>query len=235
MLAQRWNQNGRVIILSETTDEPISMIGRMAGVCYGADTTNEEKNYKRGLSCIRSNHGRALEFPKIYMVLDGWSAKCLRELYTHIIDTTRLQASTRYINYENFQYITPPSIQRNQEALNIYNDAVEYVRAAIQKLKALEIPKEDFSGLLPINYSSKMVWEVGFRELIAVMNVRQCSRAYHEIRDLMREILSALSIYSEQWNFLVNDEKVFKIKCEYSKTCTEDNGCGRYPKEEQNA
>ena len=33
-LAKRWNQQGKVIIMSETTDEPVKMIGAMAGICW---------------------------------------------------------------------------------------------------------------------------------------------------------------------------------------------------------
>lgn len=232
-MAKRWNQKGRVVILPYTTDEPISLIGEMAGICYGSDTSKEEKNFKRGLECIMNNHGRTLEFPKIYMVLEGWSAKVLREAYTHIIDTTRLQASTRYINYDNFKFITPPSIQNNDAAAQIYNEEMENIRNSIKKLEELGIPKEDASGLLPLNYESKMVWELGLRELIAVMSVRKCARAYHEIRDLMKEIEDALAIYSDQWNLLVKDMKIFKCKCEYTQKCSEKFGCGRFPKEEE--
>ena len=102
---------GKITILPETTKDPISLIGRRAGICWGADITDEQKNYKRGLDCIESNHGRTLEFPDIHMVIDGYSAKCLREYYTHIgCLPTRLQASTRYIDYskgDGFEYVTP--------------------------------------------------------------------------------------------------------------------------------
>ena len=87
---------GKVIVLPETTKDPISLIGRRAGICWGADITNEERNYKRGLDCLESNHGRTLEFVNIETVLDGYSARVIREWYTHIGGSpTRLQASTR--------------------------------------------------------------------------------------------------------------------------------------------
>lgn len=54
---------GTIKILDRTTVDPITLIGEMSGICYGSDTNDKEKNYKRGLDCIRSNHGRALEFP----------------------------------------------------------------------------------------------------------------------------------------------------------------------------
>ena len=44
---------GTVTILEETNKKPLELIGRAAGECYSSDITNEEKNYKRGLKCIR--------------------------------------------------------------------------------------------------------------------------------------------------------------------------------------
>ena len=104
MLSRRFDQKGKVIILSETTDEPLTLAGALCGVCWGADTKDNKKNFNRGLECLRNGHGRTLEFPQIYMILDGWSAKVIREFYTHISGgPTRLQASTRYIDYNDFK------------------------------------------------------------------------------------------------------------------------------------
>ncbi len=104
---------GKITIQDYTTKYPISMIGYEAGVCWGADVSNKDKNYKRGISCLESEHGRTFEFPDVYMTLDGYSAKVIREWYTHIgCLPTRLQASTRYINYQDgFAYIIPKSIE----------------------------------------------------------------------------------------------------------------------------
>ena len=66
---------GQVIILPETTKQPITLIGERAGICWGADTSDPEKNYRRGWDCITSGHGRTLEFPTVEMVLDGYSAR----------------------------------------------------------------------------------------------------------------------------------------------------------------
>ena len=104
---------GSVKIIEEYTHKkPITMIGRMAGVCYGTNTDDDAKNYQRGLDCLSKMHGRTWEFPDLYIEMDGYSARVFREWYTHIGGApTRLQASTRYINYaEGFEYFTPPSI-----------------------------------------------------------------------------------------------------------------------------
>ena len=62
---------GKITVLPETTKNPITLIGERAGICWGADITNQEKNYKRGLSCIKSNHGRTLEYPNIEIIIDS--------------------------------------------------------------------------------------------------------------------------------------------------------------------
>ena len=113
---------GKIIIQGETVKDPISLIGREAGVCWGADILAEDKNYKRGLDCLISGHGRTLEYLQAYVVLEGYSARVIRELYTHIGGApTRLQASTRYIDYQKgFDYVIPPKISSNEEANQVY-------------------------------------------------------------------------------------------------------------------
>lgn len=234
MLARRWNQiKGKVQILSETTDEPLTLSGYAAGACWGADTNDHEKNFKRGIECYRSGHWRALEYPQIYMILDGWSAKCIREFYTHIISVTRLQASTRYIQYGDFEFTTPKSIADNEAAEKIYLDTMENIQESIKKLEELGIPKEDASGLLPLNYNTKVVVRIGLRELINMCEQRLCTRAYHEYRDLMHEIIDALKIYSDEWYWLIEEEHMLIPKCQRLGYCNEKYSCGRYPKKEE--
>lgn len=49
---------GKVIIQEDTCKNPIEMIGKYAGECWGANTTDSIKNYKRGINCLNSEHGR---------------------------------------------------------------------------------------------------------------------------------------------------------------------------------
>ena len=109
-----------MITISEyTTKTPLQMIGEFAGFCWGANTKDNEKNIKRAIDCIMSEHGRTEEFPDLYLIIENVDAKTLRELYTHIGGApTRLQASTRYIDYEKkgVPVITPPSIENNSQA-----------------------------------------------------------------------------------------------------------------------
>ena len=73
-----------ITILKETPEKPITLMGERAGVCWGGDIRKEEKNYRRGLDCIKSGHHRVLEYVNVEMILDGYSARVIREWYTHI-------------------------------------------------------------------------------------------------------------------------------------------------------
>ena len=224
---------GKVIIMPDTTKNPISLIGRCAGVCWGADVTNEEKNYKRGLDCIESNHGRTIEFPDVYAVLDGYSARVIREWYTHIGGApTRVQASTRYINYANFEFVTPPKIAANEEANKLYDEVMHTVAEACEKLETeYGIPREDAALLLPLGMTTKMVDKRNARNLMDMSRQRMCTRAYHEYRQLFKDYITALAEYSEEWATLV--KMLMMPKCVAAGFCTEKHSCGMMPKKSE--
>lgn len=226
---------GTVTILPQTTKQPITLIGQMAGVCYGADTSDEAKNYKRGWDCIESGHGRTLEFPDIYMILDGYSARVIREWYTHIGGMpTRLQASTRYIDYGNFEYVTPESIRANEDAVEVYQTTMRAIANA-QKfmIDELQIPREDAAMLLPLGMTTRMVDKRNLRNLIDMSHQRMCQRAYWEFRELFADLSIALATYSDEWGQIVNEQ--FFPKCELTQTCPEKHGCGKYQRRDDSA
>lgn len=220
---------GKIIIQQETTTDPISLIGREAGVCWGADITNQEKNYKRGMDCLTSGHGRTWEYPQVYMILDGYSARVIREFYTHIGGgPTRLQASTRYINYQKgFPYVIPPKIAADEEAKAVYCHAMDEILLSMQKLEEKGLPREDIGMLLPLGMETKVVFRTNLRNLIDMAHQRMCTRAYWEYRALMNDMVKTLSEYSEEWNYLT--QHYFVPKCEVTGFCTEAKCCGRKP------
>ena len=221
-----------ITIQKETTIDPISLIGREAGVCWGADITNLEANYKRGMDCLISGHGRTWEYPQVYMILDGYSARVMREFYTHIGGApTRLQASTRYIDYETgFKYVIPPVIDTKESTAEIYKEAMEDIMIAMQKLESLGVQKEDCAMLLPLGMETQVVVRTNLRNLIDMSHQRLCTRAYWEYRRLMKDIITELENYSEEWEYLVKN--YFKPKCEVAGFCTEKKSCGKMQKRE---
>ena len=220
---------GKITIQSETTKNPITLIGMEAGLCWGADTTNNEKNYKRGKSCLKSGHMRTAEFPQVFMTIEGYSARVIREFYTHIAGgPTRLQESTRYVNYNDFDYIIPYTIEKNKDTEFIYIETMKKIQNAASALEVLGIPREDIANLLPLGMTTKVVARTNTRHLIDMSHVRECTRAYWEMRELIRDIKKALSDYSPEWKEIV--DTYFMPKCEFYGFCNEEHSCGRKPK-----
>lgn len=225
---------GTVTILPETPKDPLALIGRRAGICWGADITNEEKNIKRGIECIESGHGRTMEFVDVHMVIDGFSARVMREYYRHVGGMTPyLQASTRYINYKDFDIIRPKSIEKDKDAMITFNKVTSDIRKSLVTLEACGVPNEDIANLLPLGMTTKCVEKRNLRNLVDMSHVRKCNRAYHEFRlDLFPTIETELKEYSDQWNWIVDN--LFKPKCEVYGFCDEKKSCGRKPKKENN-
>lgn len=221
---------GKITILEETTRNPISLMGQRAGVCWGADITDKEKNYKRGLDCLTSGHGRVMEYVNVEMVIDGYSARVIREWYTHLGGApTRLQASTRYINYDRFEYVVPPKIAANPEAAAKYCAMMQNISDTCRYLESeCSIPREDAAMLLPLGMSTKIVDKRNLRNLVDMSGQRMCTRAYWEYRRLFDDIAGALSELSGEWKYIVDN--CFKPKCEKYGYCTEKKSCGRMPK-----
>ena len=217
---------GKVYIMEDTCIDPITTIGKMSGVCYGSDIISKQKNYQRGLDNLISGHWRTLEFVQVYLVIDGYSARVIRELYTHIGgDPTRLQASTRYIDYSNFNFITPPSINTDEKK-EIYNKIMSDISDSCNKLKELGVPREDIANLLPLGMETKVVMRTNLRQLIDMSHQRLCNRAYWEFRELMKDIMNSLSCLSEEWSYIVST--YFIPKCEFLGECTETKPCKKH-------
>lgn len=226
---------GTITILPETTKNPITLIGERAGICWNADTTDSEKNYKRGMDCILSKHGRTLEYVNVEMVLDGYSARVIREFYTHIAGApTRLQASTRYIDYtkNRFKYIIPPSIEKNEAAKIKYTALMKRINDECAMLeKDYSIPREDSAMLLPLGMTTKIVDKRNLRNLVDMSHQRLCNRAYWEYRQLFNDICTELSKISEEWKWIVDN--LFVPKCDVFDYCPEKKSCGRKAKKNE--
>lgn len=222
-----------ITILPQTDREPLNTIGYCAGVCWNSPVDDKEKNIKRAKSCILSGHTRTAEYPEVYCIVEGYSARCIRELYTHIIGTTRLQSSTRYVDAKNMdveQDFYYPFVA-NPEAAEVYKEGLTNIMQTYEKLEELGYPKEDAANILPLGMNTKIVWKINLRALMHFMNMRLCSRAYKEIRQLSNELKTELRKLSTEWEWICDNLLV--PKCEAMGYCDEAKSCGRKITKEQ--
>lgn len=222
-----------MIKILEYTKDPLQIMGEYAGKCYG--TTNPKFFKKIAEQCLRENHGRVQEFVSIGFEYSGYSAKVIRELLRHI-HLSGLQASTRYIDYtKQFDYLLPPSIAKNDDTKEIFENCMNNISETMNKLKDAGVPVEDFSNVLPLAYNTNGVFKIGLRELIHMFGVRACTCAYHEARKFMADLKKAIiELGDEQWTWIA--ENYFVPKCERLLYCEEEKrwaGCKRKPKKSQ--
>lgn len=212
--------NKQEIKIIKADKKPLEYIGECASVCWGSTPSIEI-----GKKCVLSRHDRTLEYPSITVAITGFSARAIRELYTHIIGVTRLQSSTRYINYQDFGYYTPDSIESNTEALSAYDDLMKQITETYEKLLDLGVPREDIANILPLGSTTTVVLKINLRALKTMSHQRLCSRALLEYRELMKELIKVVSDIDEQWEWLT--KTICIPKCEDLGFCPELKSCGR--------
>ena len=213
-------------VLKWTPEDPLNLIGYCAGVCWNAPVDDAEKNIKRAKTCIKSNHGRTEEFPDLYIVMDEYSARVFREFYTHIIGTSRLQSSTRYVDAKTMDpendFFIPSKF--NPEQRGVLVDGYKEIMRTYSALEDLGVNKEDAANILPLGMHSKVVAKVNMRALEHLAHKRCCNRAYHEFRKLMDELIKKLEKYSEEWKWVCDNMLI--PECKYLGYCPEVKGCG---------
>ena len=216
----------KIKIFVSTDSFPLQKMGMYSGICWNSDTSDKEKNIARAKNCIKSGHGRVLEYVDIEIVLYNWSARMVRELYTHIGGSpTRLQESTRYVNCNEFGYYTP---DMSAEAKMVYDNTMNTIKESYSKLLELGVSKEDAANVLPLGMHTKVVLKCNLRMLENFMNQRLCSRAYKEIRQFANQLKKELSNISDEWRWIADN--LFVPKCEKVGYCIEEKCCGRKQK-----
>lgn len=214
-------------VLNWTHKDPLNMIGFCAGVCWNAPVEDVEKNIKRAKNCIESGHGRTEEFPDVYVIMDEYSARVFREFYTHIIGTTRLQSSTRYVDAKNMNpaedFYIPVNFTDAQK--DVLVKGYEEIMRTYTDLENLGVSKEDAANILPLGMHSKVVAKINLRALEHMAHKRDCNRAYKEFRALMKDLESKLKEISPEWKWICDNMLV--PECKYLGYCPEVKGCGR--------
>ena len=209
--------------LTNVTDNPVNAIEEAACNCYGGIP---DENGKRVNGCYKSGHTSVLEFANFTFHVDGVSRSLLAQLTRHRHAGYAVR-SQRYCTEDDFDYVTPKTIESNELSLNAYQKIMEDINSAYIKLIDLGIVPEDARYVLPNSCCTTLEVTMNLRALINFMNERLCMRAQWEIRELaqkMRDLI--IEQYPQFKDMLVP-------KCEKYigyPFCTEQKSCGRHKK-----
>lgn len=192
------------VSLLEYTPDPENVVALSARLCYspiGIDELKEkltEQEEEKLINLLReSGHLSPFEHASFTFAIEGISRACSHQLVRHRI-ASYSQQSQRYVSEERgFDYIIPPIIKEDEETKKIFLEAMRHAHESYCKLIELlekrgfkgEMARQDARFVLPNASETKIVVTMNARQLLHFFQVRCCSRAQWEIRELAIEML----------------------------------------------
>ena len=147
-------------------------------------------------------------------------------------------ASFRYIDKNNFTYVIPKNIEKNERALEIYKGCMDKIEESRKEIRDVLINEdnidphkavEDANFVLPRATNTKLT--IGFtpEALIRLMWKRLCVRAQDEIREVAIAMKKAVAEINAEF------AKELVPHCTYLLWCPEGekHSCGAYPTRKQ--
>lgn len=205
------------------TQNPVNVIESAASTCYDSTPTDGRiMNH-----CYKSGHHSVLEFAEFAFKIKGISRAAANQLVRHRL-ASFAQRSQRYVTENGFQYVIPPKIKNDPQALDLYENLMNYISRTYSELLERNIEPEDARFVLPNACETEICVKMDLRELIHFCNERLCACAQWEIRQLASKMKEkVVEVEPKFAPYLVP-------KCEklspYS-FCTESKkrSCGRHP------
>ena len=164
---------------------------------------------------IHSGHHSVLEHSYATFRVRGGSRAFTHQLVRHRL-AAFTQQSQRYVNERNFNYVTPPSIEKNPEAKIIFEEFIDYARETYSKLRNLKIKKEDARFVLPNAVESEIVISANLREWRHILELRGHPTAQWEIRTFAVAVAKELKklFPAVFFDFRIDEEKSTVVKIE---------------------
>ena len=188
--------NQPVVNLISKPENMLKTVYTACRTCYSADypiniynsTDDEEKMLKLIERVISSGHYSTIEHIQVSFAIANVSRACTHQLVRHR-HMSFSQKSQRYVKEKGqFDYIIPPTIERNPELKEKFENFMGQIASQYQEFVEAGIPAEDARFVLPNAAASSMVVSMNLRELIHVANLRLCTRAQYKRRSLVKTL-----------------------------------------------
>ena len=182
--------------LLEYTPEPERIVASAARLCYspvGVTQIQERMSDADVVRFIRDlvgmRHFSPFEHVSFTFGVEGVSRVCLNQLVRHRI-ASYSQQSQRYVKESQFDYIIPPSLKKNPEAVELFRSQMAQIQETYNRLLEMGIHREDARYVLPGGCESKIVVSMNARALLNFFELRTCTRAQWEIRAVANQMLA---------------------------------------------
>lgn len=218
---------------------------------HSASELKEHENKKWNLvkKVLESGHSSIAEHCYFTFAIEGISRSCSHQLVRHRAGIVFSQQSQRYVEIkEDYQSVGDDGTITNEnnylertdliEILDKYfvwdhNNYAQY-HALLQSLycylfqvQELKTKPEDARQVLPNATKTNITMSLNYRELIHICNLRLCTRAQLEIRQLFKAIKEEVNKVEPRLADLLVPS------CEVHGMCFEAKCCGRKPKADE--
>lgn len=212
----------KVYLLAHTPN-PEHTVAAAAKLCYSSSdigTLTDNLTDEKAASFVEMlgeiGHESPIEHASFTFGIEGVSRSLLAQITRHRIASFSVK-SQRYVREGAFEYVTPPEIASEPEALKLYEeimaeDQKRYDRIA-EILKEKHIKTfmengkdqktaerlaekkaiEDARFVLPNSCETQMVMTMNARSLMNFFRIRCCKRAQWEIQDIANQMLELVS------------------------------------------
>jgi flavin-dependent thymidylate synthase len=180
-----------------------------AGLLDEIKSWSPEKKQKE-LDYMRGTIQSSWEFLNFTFSIQGVS-----RAFTHQLVRTRAgsyaQQSQRTVNMEGFDYVTPDTLEEDQEF--IYKETMKDINRGYQTMIDHGTPPQDARGVLPTNVSTNIICSFSLRTLADMAKLRLCYRTQGEYQSVFRE-MRRLVIAIYPWT-----EPFIRVHCAAVGTC----------------
>jgi thymidylate synthase (FAD) len=173
-----------------------ALIEHAGRICYRSASLDTPEATARFIQRrIAEGHESIIEHASASFEISGISRSCSHQLVRHRI-ASYSQESQRYVDMSDPEWVTPPDIQDDPEALAIWQECLEHTQKAYQRLRERGIKKEDARFLLPNAAATRLVMTANFRELLHIFRLRISPHAQWEIRQVATRMLEEVYPYA---------------------------------------
>ncbi|MFH0859654.1 MAG: FAD-dependent thymidylate synthase [Candidatus Altiarchaeota archaeon] len=177
--------------LVDITDGAENLIAESARTCYKSVAKDSSSNAKLVVHLRDSGHLSTFEHAKATFRIEGISRACSHQLVRHR-HFSFSQESQRYVDEEDFKYVTPDDVLRNANAREKYDSLMAEINSAYSFLLKEGVKKEDARFVLPNACETTIVVTANFRALREFIELRKTEKAQWEIRELSARMLGIL-------------------------------------------
>lgn len=149
------------------------------------ETINPEKVLSR---IVGMGHHSVIEHAVFTFSVEGVSRALTHQLVRHRMASFS-QQSQRYVSMDRASFVTPHSVEGNEEASEVFDETMDTIWDAYRRLEELGIPAEDARYLLPNGCTTNITITMNARELLHFFSLRCCNRAQWEIREMADKML----------------------------------------------